>query len=250
MFSSMDTIAANQQLGLQGQQLVGEVIAHHPDIVGMVRVRLRGIHDKWPEDCIPWSRAEEGSGTGNNQSGSKKPTPPIGAKVYGKFLSNNQYHPTYSEGPPSDDKKVPGVNDSNDIYGHKDEGGHSEVTNIKEGAESWLRSHLKGTNFGIDKDGKMNFNVADAIQHIAKEIIHKATGGLTMEGSEGHIKVAGKLIFEAASMEFRHGGATTSMPIMPGASGPQAPTAPTLPKAGERPKFAAVGDSVGGEKSS
>lgn len=248
MLSSMNTIAKNQQLSLQGQQLVGEVIAHNDKIPGMIRVRLRGLHDGWPEDCIPWSRAEQGTGTGNNQAGSKKPTPAIGAKVYGKFLSNNQYHPVYSDGPPSDDKKVPGVNDSNDIYGHKDEGGHSEVTNIKEGAESWLRSHLKGTNFGIDKDGKMNFNVADAMQHIAKEIIHKATGGLSMEGAEGHIKVAGKLILEAASIEFRHQGATTTMPIMPGASTPQKPEAPSLPKAGQRPKFAAVGDSVGGEK--
>jgi hypothetical protein len=245
----MDTITANQQIGLRGQQLVGEVVSHHPEIVGMIRMRLRGIHDGWPEDCLPWSRAEEGTGVGNNQSGSKKATPPVGAKVFGKFLSDNQYHPTYSEGPPSDDKKVPGVNDSNDIYGHKDQGGHSEVTNIAEGAESWLRSHLKGTNFGIDKDGKMNFNVADAMQHIAKEIIHKATGGLTMEGASGHIKVAGSLILEAASIEFRHGGARSTSPIVMGATGPSAPQAPSLPKAGQRPQFGSVGDSVGGEQS-
>lgn len=248
MLSSMDTITSNQQLGLRGQQLVGEVIEHHPSIVGMVRVRLRGLHDKWPNDCIPWSRAEEGNGTGNNQSGSKKPTPPVGAKVYGKFLSDNQYHPTYSEGPPSDDKKVPGVNDSNDIYGHKDQGGHSEVTNIAEGLESWIRSHLKGTNFGIDKDGAMNFNVADALNHIAKNIAHKVTDAMNFEGKSGHMNFGETLILEAKNIEIRGTMIKSSIPIVPGAQSPQAPTAPTLPQAGQRPQFASVGDSVGGEQ--
>jgi hypothetical protein len=247
MLSNPATIVSNQQLGLMGQRMVGEVVEHHPEKHGLVRVRIRGIHDNWPKDCLPWQQGEAGFGHGNDKTTQMKPIPPVGAKVYSKFLSNNQFHATYGDGPSSDDKKVDEFTKEGDypnVYGSADHGGHKEVVNTKEGEESWTRSHIKGTSLGIDKDGNLNHTSAAGVNHTGKSVNMKSSEGTNIEGQTGHFKFGGKLIIEASEIEFRHGSAKTTTPILPGAAGPQSPTAPTLPTAGTRPSFSPVGDKV------
>lgn len=250
MFQNPYEIGANQEIGVMGKRLEGEVISHHPTQNGLVQIKIKGLHDGWPNDCIPYQQAEQGYGAGNNQAGKVGEIPPVGAKTYSRFLSDNQYHPVYTAGPSSDDKKIDDFTNEKVYpyaYGSVDQGGHKEVVNTKEGEESYSRSHVKGSNFGIDKDGNINHSSAAKLMQMAKEVMMQAAEGVMLSGKSGHLKFD-NLILEGKSIEIR-GAAKSTVPITLGAAGPGSVASPTLPSAGKRPSFSSGNKSGGGSSS-
>jgi len=249
MLTSFASYFATRQTSIKGQKLVSEVVKHHPDQNGLVQIRTRNIHDDWPEAALPWVQMKGGYGSGNNQgtTDTTKQIPPVGSKVYSQFEDDSQYHGVYFGGPASDDKKIPEFTGENygHTYGQADPGGHLVVTNTKEGSESYSRTHPTGTTHGMDKDGGYNVNAAKKVSMGGEEGMFKFDKDGALEfGGDLVIRAGGKVTFEGKSMEFKHGGATSTTPITLGGGGPSAPSSRTKPVKRGRPKYKTPGMSV------
>jgi hypothetical protein len=215
---------------------------------GLVRVRVRHLHDGWPNEALPIVQMKGGFGSGNNQgtTDATKQIPPVGSKVYVEFENDSQYHGVYYGGSATEDKKIPEFTGDNygKVYGHADVGGNIHAVGTEQGKEFISRTHVTGTGDMIDKDGNYLLNALK--DHIFSGASFKGTF------DSGHaLDVKGTtewkfedLIINAKSIKFQHGGATTNMPIALGGAGPSSPSSRTKPVKRNRPTYNSPGTSI------
>lgn len=275
MFQSFASMMLRRNPSIKGQKLVGEVVEQlgvksgqgggqgggaasggfndgsgsTDKQNGLVRVRIRDLHDGWPKEALPITQMKGGFGSGNGQGTTDefKQLAPVGSKVFAEFENNSQYHPVYQGGSGTEDKKVKEFTGDNygHTYGRVDPGGNLVKTNTKEGEEDYTRQHVSGTTHNMDKDG--NYNISAAKNFVAGGEAGKMQFDKdhTIEaGGDGHLKYGGKLIIEASEIEFRHGGARSTTPITLGGGAPSKPGNRTKPTKRTRPTYKSPGMKV------
>lgn len=163
---------------VQGNKLRGVVVNNNdPEKRGRVKVRYRDIHDNISDEDLPWSSPKEGFGSGSKGVGHVK-VPPVGTTVFGSHQDNSLYHPEYTEGPATDDKKVDEL--TGDDYphnrGHVDHKGNYTFHQGKDDDNTVGFTHQSGSGQVTDKDGnvthmgagKYKINGAKEIELIGK----------------------------------------------------------------------------------
>jgi hypothetical protein len=272
VFQSYGNFFLNRKTSIKGQKLVGEVVEQlgvkksgqqgaaaqgggasdgsgsTDKQNGLVRIRVRDLHDGWPDAALPVFQMKGGFGSGNNQ-GTTDPTkqiPPVGSKVFTEFENDSQYHGVYHGGSATEDKKIPEFTGDNygKVYGHADVGGNLHAVGTEEGKEFIARTHVTGAGDTFDKDGN----------YINNAVKDHNFSGESFKGTyeKGHnLDVKGTtewkfedLVINAKSIKFQHGGATTNIPITMGGSGPQSPGSRTKPTKRNRPTYKTPGQSV------
>jgi hypothetical protein len=270
MFQNYGNFFLNRKTSIKGQKLVGEVVEQlgvdksgqgasdggdsdgsgsTTKQNGLVRIRVRDLHDGWPDEALPVFQMKGGFGSGNNQ-GTTDPTkqiPPVGSKVFAEFENDSQYHGVYHGGSATEDKKIPEFTGDNygKVYGHADIAGNLHAVGTEEGKEFISRTHVSGAGDTIDKDGSYTVNAvkdhnANGENHNGK---YDKNHNLDI-GGDAVWKVKGKLIVSADQIEFQHNGAKSTIPITIGASGPQSPGSRTKPTKRNRPSYNKPGQSV------
>ena len=276
MFTSYANFFLNRKTSIKGQKLVGEVVEQlgvsksgqggaqsmaaasggdddgtgsKTKQNGLCRIRNRDLHDGWPDEALPIYQMKGGFGSGNGQ-GTTDPTkqlPPVGSKVFTEFENDSQYHGVYHGGSASEDKKIPEFTGDNygKVFGHADPGGNLHAVGTEEGKEFISRTHVTGAGDTIDKDG--NYIVNAVKDHNTNGESHNGKYDKNHNldiGGDAEWKIKGKLVINADQIEFRHKGATSTMPILPGGAGPQSPSSRTKPTKRNRPSYSSPGQSV------
>lgn len=155
MFDPFAYIIKRRDRGVYGNKIRAQVVENKdPDGRGRIKARARDLHDNFPDDHLPWSGPHEGFGAGVAGSG-KKDIPPIGSYVFLGHQDDSLYHPHYYDGPATDDKQIPELNEN--TPGHVDRGGNLHSKSFGENNDQNIITdqHQSGTTQKIDTDGSV-----------------------------------------------------------------------------------------------
>lgn len=161
MFDTFLQTMTGRSRNPQDQKIRGVVVDNKdPEGRGRMKVRYRDIHDNIPDSDLPWSGQAEGFGSGGKNVGTTD-IPPIGASVFGSHRDGSLYHPEWTKGPATDDKKL---DDSQKNYPdtreHQDHYGNQNLHETKDGENKFTNTHQSGTQNVTEKDGSYSLNGA------------------------------------------------------------------------------------------
>jgi hypothetical protein len=220
MFEAFHNTISHRSRRIFGNKIRAVVLNNvDPLGTGRIKARCRDIHDQFTDDQIPWSLPKEGFGDGMAGVG-KQETPPIGSTIFLEHQDDSLYHPHYSAGPSTQDRKISDLNQ--DKPGKVDRGGNLESTDHSSGNNIITKQHQSGTITTIGTDGTVTKqNATDK---------NESTFGMhTIHSKKDlYIKSDGDIHFQAAGKLFVYPPPVSDTKPTPLEGGPAARTKPTF----------------------
>jgi len=199
-----------QKQRMQGNYFVGFVVNNVDEDDKKhrqrVQIRIPQRHRNIPDDQIPWSIPDVGSGMNNAQmqSGSQIGSvaiPPIGSKVWVRFDDNDPHNPRYGGSPSTDD-----VSKDHELYkenyphtrGNVDPANNREAINVEKMTKD--STHSSGTTFHIDANGTLSITTAsDFNVGVNGNINMVASGDVNINGATINLNNGSKSPTEATA---------------------------------------------------
>lgn len=195
MWDTFHQMMSGRTRNVQDQKLRGVVVDNNdPEKRGRLKVRYRDIHDNIKDEDLPWSGQGEGFGSGAKNIGTND-VPPKGATVFGSHRDGSLYHPEWTKGPATDDKKL---DDSQKDYPytreHQDHLGNQNKHETKDGKNDFTNTHQSGTQNVTDKDGNYSLNGAKNVNISGADTINIVGAKKVIIDSETEVVIRGSKV--------------------------------------------------------
>jgi hypothetical protein len=173
MFTTFAEMMSGRSRDVDSNKLRGVVVDNNdPKKLGRMKVRYRDVHDNIKDEDLPWSGQHEGYGSGGKNVGTTD-IPPVGSTVFGSHRDDSLYHPEWTKGPATEDKKL---DDSQKDYPHtrehQDHNGNQNLHETKDGDNKFTNTHQSGTQNVTDKDGNYALNGAKNVNVSGAETVN------------------------------------------------------------------------------
>jgi hypothetical protein len=187
MFDSLSKSLGMRSRSVSGNKIRAIVVDNKdPEKRGRIKARGRDIHDNFPDDHLPLAMPGHGFGAGAKNLG-EVDVPPIGSVVFLTHQDNSLYHPQYTKGPSTDDKKVKGLTDDDypHVVGNRDRAGNISSNNYKPKEDSSSKGEAKSVNATASDGGQSGGQEKDK-----NEIFRKhATGTEALVDTDGNVVI-------------------------------------------------------------